>query len=194
MAGTKDDIIEQVQASADGSGDLELRLSLGDPTGGPLVIRGVTRELGIAYAEPGFIDSLLQGIADVIDARVPVFGRDPQQAYTAGPLSTTSSTFQAVATLTTPALTGTYRVGWSAVVQTTGSAAGETRLYNVTNAVIVGRTVSYLYNPAFWVPVGGFAYVVFTGASKQFQIQYRSPSGVNTQSISEANLELWRVA
>jgi hypothetical protein len=39
----------------------------------------------------------------------------------------------------------------------------------------------------------GFAEVVFSGAAKTFELQYRQQGG-NTASIRNAHVEIWRVA
>lgn len=128
-------------------------------------------------------------------ASASVFGLDYQTVVSAPRSTTTSNTFQAKVTLTTPALTGTYRVGWQALLDhDSASQKAEARLYNTTNAAIIGGT--HIHEPKDSdnrIGVGGFAEVVFTGAAKSFQVQYRAQSS-GTSGIQDARIEIWRVA
>jgi len=125
-----------------------------------------------------------------------VFGRNYQTAIATSRTTTTSSTFQDKTTLTTPALTGTYRVGWSAVIDAEAAdKQAEARLYNVTNSEVIGvaRTLrSTVVTDR--ISVGGFAEVAFTGAAKTFKIQFKSVNGSTTVGIQDARIELWRVS
>ncbi len=125
-----------------------------------------------------------------------VFGADYQTAISTARSTTTSATMQDKTTLTTGALTGTYRVGWCSVID---SAAAnklvEAQLYNVTDAAVVGAV--QIQRPSLATPrmvAGGFAEVVFAGAAKTFKIQYRSTDGSTTVGIQDARIELWRVS
>ena len=64
----KDDILAAIQACADGSGDADLRVSLGSP-GDKILLRGEVVETGQAYEQPGFTDCLIEGIANAIEAQ-----------------------------------------------------------------------------------------------------------------------------
>jgi hypothetical protein len=125
-----------------------------------------------------------------------VFGRNYQTSIATSRTTTTSSTFQDKTTLTTLALTGTYRVGWSAVIDAEAAdKQAEARLYNVTNSEVIGvaRTLrSTVVTDR--ISVGGFAEVVFTGAAKTFKIQFKSVNGSTTVGIQDARIELWRVS
>lgn len=144
-----------------------------------------------AGAEAGFMSA-----ADKTKLDALVFGTGYQAAASDGRSTTTSDVFQDKTTLTTPALTGTYRIGWSAFVDhSTSSSSDEVQLYNVTDAVVVG--VIFNWRPSINTErrsVSGFAEIVFTGAAKTFTIQYRSVSGTATAGIQAAKIELWRVS
>lgn len=123
-----------------------------------------------------------------------VFGNDSQSAVSAPRSTTTSAVFQNKVTLTTPALTGTYRLAWHAVVDNFGNL-GEFRLQNTTDGATLGATVVWKTNDNDnRLPVGGFAEVVFAGAAKSFAVQFRARSAGDTQGIQDARIELWRVA
>jgi hypothetical protein len=127
-----------------------------------------------------------------------VFGNDYQTEISTAQSTTTSSTFQTKLTLTTPALTGTYRLGWTARVgQSNAGDKVEARLRNTTDSSTVGAPINGIriepkdINNRY--SVGGFAEVVFTGSAKTFEIQYREQDG-NTARIEDARIEIWRVA
>lgn len=126
-----------------------------------------------------------------------VFGQDYQTAISLARSTTNSQTFQVKVTLTTPTLTGTYRIGWHAAVDIgTTTRDAEFQLYNATDASIVGvvqqlepKDIHNIY------AVGGFAEVVFSSESKSFEIQYRrSSSGTTQVGIADARIEFWRVS
>ncbi len=120
-------------------------------------------------------------------------GKDYQSASSSGQSTTTSSTFQTKVSLTTPALTGTYRVSWCALVDN-GGALGEARLRNTTDGNNVNGVVIYKASDSNELRfVGGFGEVSFSGAAKTFTIEFRDQSGGNTQGIQEAKIEFWRV-
>ena len=126
-----------------------------------------------------------------------VFGKDYQFAAVDSRTTTTSDIFQTKTTLTTSALTGTYRIGWTAVIDlsTISAANVEAQLYNNTDATIVGALIVWrgTINQER-ACVGGFAEIVFTGAAKTFYIQYRSVNGTATAAIAAAKIEFWRVS
>jgi len=129
------------------------------------------------------------------DPRLNVFGQDYQRAESLAQSQTTLATYQDKVTLTTPALTGTYRIACGAMVNN-ADKAGFARLYNVTDAGIIGDEWKMrIKDSADNYP--GFSSVhevVFSGASKQFKVQYRDGTGGNTQSIKDAWIEVWRVS
>jgi hypothetical protein len=146
-----------------------------------------------------------QGILKALDAnhwyaaldnlRTGVWGDDYQSAVSAARSTTTSAIFQTKTALVTPALTGTYRIQWSAVIDqdNTGDSV-EAQLYNVTDAVVVGAVV--IHEPkdvANRFYAGQVDEIVFAGAPKTFEIQYRQQGG-NTAGIENARIEIWRVA
>jgi len=128
-------------------------------------------------------------------ASANVFGLDYQTATSIGRSTTTSATFVTKVTLTTPALTGTYRVGWTAVVDMDSLADSvEARLYNSTDAAQIGATNRHEPKDTNnLIHVGGFAEVVFTGVSKSISIEYRDQGG-GTAGIQDARIEIWRVS
>jgi hypothetical protein len=125
-----------------------------------------------------------------------VFGKNYQAAASDSRATTTSDVFQTKTTLTTPALTGTYRIGWTAVIDlSTSSSNVEAQLYNDTDAVIVGALIVWrgTINQER-ACVHGFSEITFTGAAKKFYIQYRSVNGTATAAIAAAKIELWRIS
>lgn len=125
----------------------------------------------------------------------PIFGRDYQKASSAARSTTTSTTFQNKAQIVTPALTGTYRVAWSAIVDHSSTVNEvESRLYNVTDAAdLTGTDIFQPKAALIRHSVGGVAEVVFAGASKTLEVQWRV-AGAGTAAIANAHVELWRVA
>jgi len=123
-----------------------------------------------------------------------VFGADFQTAASDVRTTTTSAIFQTKVALTTGAITGTYRVSWTAIIDN-ASVFGEFRLQNVTDAATVdGTVIISVPNASDRISVGGFGFVVFAGVAKTFEVQFRDQSGGSTQGIDHAHLELWRVS
>ena len=122
------------------------------------------------------------------------FGQDYQTAISAARSTTTSTTFQTKVTLTTPSLTGTYRVGWTSVIDIDNNKKSVlARLQNTTDAVTIGAEHSMEPKDVTnRIVAGGFAEVSFSGASKTFEIQYRATG--NTAGIEDARIEIWRVS
>jgi hypothetical protein len=104
--------------------------------------------------------------------------------------TTTSSSWQDKLSFTTDVLTGTYRIAWMAVIGITSTSnAVEARLYNVTDAVAV-HTASY-YTPGSttdFVMQSGWCDIVFSGATKQFKIQFRRIGVAGTASIENTRI------
>lgn len=119
------------------------------------------------------------------------FGSDYQTAVEIARTTTTSATFQTKIALTTGALTGPHRISWTAVADNT--ALGEFRLQNVTDATTVGAVRIFRGSAGERQDQHGFARVVFTGAAKTFEIQFRDQAGGNTQGIRDARIEIWRI-
>jgi hypothetical protein len=122
------------------------------------------------------------------------FGANYQREESLGEQSTSSINWdQTKVTLTTPALTGTYRVAWSAMYSSTDKP-GQARLYNLTDTAVVGEIQPFRIKDApDRYPTYGKAHeVVFTGAAKTFQLQWRGPNG-DSVSIKDAYIEIWRI-
>jgi hypothetical protein len=134
--------------------------------------------------------------SDHVHAPLTVFGLNYQTAIATARTTTTSSAMQTKVTLTTPALTGTFRVGWMAVGDVgSGDQRFQVQLLNVTDAAILGDTQEYsLRNTTNKVKAGGFGEVVFTGALKSFSIRFASPNNSTTVGIQDARIEFWRVS
>lgn len=124
-----------------------------------------------------------------------VFGQDYQTAISTALSTTTSVVFQDKLSITTPALTGTYRVAWHAVVRQSAAAdAVQAQLANITDGGLVGVLQEHEpKDPKNRISVGGFAEIVFTGAAKTFTMQWRQQRG-NTAGIEDARIEIWRVS
>jgi hypothetical protein len=122
------------------------------------------------------------------------FGQDYQTAISTARSTTTSATFQTKVTLTTPTLTGTYRVGWTSVVDNSNkNSETEVRLQNTTDASTVGTTQIYKTDPtSLRLGASGFGEITFSGAAKTFEIQYRATG--TTAGIQDARIEIWRVS
>jgi len=124
-----------------------------------------------------------------------IFGAGYQTEISLARETTTSTSWQDKLTLTTPALeAGTYRVGWHAVIDQSSIADdAQARLYNVTDAVLVGVEQSREPKEGTERAVtSGFAEVIFAGVAKVFKIQYRQQRG-GTAGIQDARIEIWRV-
>jgi len=153
-------------------------------------ILAVQGELGI---DPAGLFATVVARLDANDALVGVFGNDYQTAVSAARSTTTSSTFQIKTTLITPSLTGTYRVGWVGVMD--GLDLPEIRLQNTTDALTLGiARINKPGDAGERMTESGFGEVVFTGASKTFELQFRDQAGGNIAGITDARIEFWRVA
>lgn len=108
--------------------------------------------------------------------------------------TTTSASWVDKLTFDTDVLTGTYRISWMAVIGISSTSnAVEARLYNVTDAVAV-HTASY-YTPGSTsdlVLQSGWCDIAFTGAAKQFKIQFRRVGVAGTASIENARVAIRR--
>lgn len=155
----------------------------------PLDYSGVPEGLGIA----AWGTSNLGSPSSHVHAP-PVFGSDYQREESMGESSTTSTTFQSKVTLTTPALTGTYRIGWSARVWQSGVADRlQAQLYNDTDAAVLSGPFDFEPEDADdrHLPSASRE-VVFDGSAKTFIVQYRQQDG-GTAYIDQASIEFWRV-
>jgi hypothetical protein len=124
-----------------------------------------------------------------------VFGSDYQRQESLSESTTTSSTFQTKVTLTTGALTGTYRIGYGAKMKNNDDA-GEARLYNSTDASQFGGVhgVRTKVLADEYQTISGVYEITLTGSSKTIVLQYRDKVGGNTQYIMDAWIEFWRVS
>jgi len=129
------------------------------------------------------------------DPRLNVFGQDYQRAESLAESQTTLATYQDKVSLTTPALTGTYRVAWGAMVTNTDKV-GQVQLYNSSDAAVVGFEIPFRPKLATddYPTVGAVHEITFTGSAKTFIVQYKDGAGGNTQSIKDAWIEVWRVS
>ena len=139
------------------------------------------------YAEKVLLDSYL-----AVDDLTP-FGRNYQTVVAEGTDTTTSSGFKTRVTLTTPALTGSYRINYYAELSISpGNQRYQCRLYNSTDATElcyseVGPTQNDIFGS-----VSGFCDVTFAGVAKTFLIQYASQDNSATVTIRRARVEIWR--
>ena len=135
------------------------------------------------------------GTADITAPVSSVFGQDYQVVGSRPKSTTTSSSFQTKVTLTTPVLTGTYRVVWQAVIdQSNTQDSVEARLQNTTLGVSVGTFQRMepkdTDNQIF---AGGAGGVVFASQTMDFEIQWRQQDG-STAGIQDAVIEIWRIS
>ncbi len=69
----------------------------------------------------------------------------------------------------------------------------EARLWNATDTAVVAGTEIFQPKTALMRRVlSGFGRVVFSGAAKTFEVQYRATGG--TAGIEFARIQLWRAA
>jgi len=107
--------------------------------------------------------------------------------------TTTSSTFQDKLSMTTPTLTGTYRIQWQALIQNDGFL-NRVRFRDVTNGENLWDAQRYACSDKdAWVFSGGFLTLEFSEESRELVIQWRDDGGGKTQAIKDARIEIWRV-
>lgn len=125
----------------------------------------------------------------------PVFGSAPQLEVSEGTSTTTSSTMQDKVTLTTPALTGTYRVAFFCEIMIgTANARHQCQLYNVTDAAELCFDDARPSLASMYAARSGFQYVTFAGAAKTFKVQFASQNNSATVTIRRARIEFWRIS
>lgn len=123
-----------------------------------------------------------------------IFGFDYQFEIAGTRSTTTASSYGTKTTLTTPVLTGTYRIGWGAIVDNSLNKSGAVRLQDVTNGVTIGVEQVYEWGSAsLRMPMGTFQEVVFSSQLRQLEIQFKDVTGTGTQGIQQAKIEIWRV-
>jgi len=158
----------------------------------------------VTAVAPGFTPTLPADSSKFLDGvgnwSTPIptagnFGRDFQSAASEGDSTTTSGTWQDKLTMTTPAMTGTYRLGFYFELKSNGSNKdAQGRCYNATDALEVGFDETPTRPANSFMMIGGFQEIVFTGAAKTFKIQYNFNDVSGTATIRRARLELWRVS
>lgn len=124
-----------------------------------------------------------------------VFGADFQQAVSEGSSTTTSDIFQDKVSLTTPALTGTYRVAYYCESSCfLANRSVQVRLYNSTDAAELNLDEQRPSLSALFGSSSGFQFITFTGAAKTFKVQFASSNGVTQVTIRRARIEFWRIS
>lgn len=119
---------------------------------------------------------------------------DYASAVSEGSSTTTSSTYQDKTTLTTGALTGDFVVFWQCGISIAAQNKRELcRLYNSTDAVILGEDDNQASVNGAWKLACGFALVTLTGTSKTFKIQFASYDNASTVTVRRARIVMWRV-
>ena len=133
--------------------------------------------------------------ADKAKLDADVFGNNYQYVEDLPESTTTSSSYQTKFSLTTPALTGTYRVQWNATVGTNSTQrAVYVQCWNVTDSdPVSGEFNQEPKDTDDEIAMMGFELVVFTGAAKTFEMQWRSEGGGTTARISNSRIEIFRV-
>lgn len=135
-------------------------------------------------------------VRDDTDAKLAlrVFGENYQSAVDETRSTTASVTPVLKLQLTTPTLTGTYLIQWSAVIDNaTMTNTTLARLQDTTNAVTLGIQAEHEpKNLTNRIHVGESVEVVFANELRALEIQFWA-SG-STAGIQGARLQLWRVA
>lgn len=107
--------------------------------------------------------------------------------------TTTSTTYQNKLSVTTPAIAGTYRIGFSMEYNATSNNKNvQVRLYDNTNAVETDQNDQQTNSGANWFSFSGFYYHIQTATATTFILQYRA--GTSNCQVRNARLEIWRVA
>lgn len=172
------------------------RTAIHDDTSGEIAL--VTEKTSVADADLVLIeDSAASNAKKRVQAvnLFPDFGKDYQyEADATQRTNTSTSVYSTAVTLTTPALTGTYRVSWFARVwQSTTSGGISFRCHNTTDSENVGERLQYrLQHTSDKLPGTGFEEITFTGAAKTFEVQWRAHS-TGTAYIQGAFIEIWKV-
>lgn len=123
-----------------------------------------------------------------------IFGKDYTAQASEGESTTTSASWQDKVTLTTPALTGVYRVNWYVEIKTSASNKfPQARVYNDTDGVELGFGQRTFSNAEIYDNFSGYANVTFTGVAKTIKLQFANTSG-GTTTVRRARLSVWRVS
>lgn len=135
-------------------------------------------------------------VRDDTDAKlaVKVFGEDYQSAVDETRTTTASLTPVLKLQLTTPVLTGTYLIQWSAVIDnSTMTNTTLARLMDTSNALIVGTQAEHEpKNLTNRIHVGESVQLVFAAQVRALELQFWA-SGA-TAGIQGARIQIWRVA
>lgn len=147
-------------------------------------------------ADPGNVDDALDQLAERVDDvenTSNVFGQNYQYAASEGESTTTSESFQDKVSLTTPVLTGTYRVGFCCRFWLTGSWSDECEV-RFTGDVL--GTLAGVFERQENEPLSATAFrqISFSSQSRTFRIQFRTDDNDSTAHIDQARIEFWRVA
>lgn len=123
---------------------------------------------------------------------------DHQHVSSDAQSDTTSTTYVNKLTLNIGALTGTYRIIWSAEVNTTsaGKPCG-IRVENTTDVATLAEMEPYNAVTGQWANASGHVEIVMAGVAKAIAIEFKAGSGGGppaTASIRRARMSLQRVA
>jgi hypothetical protein len=152
---------------------------------------GTQHAIAVAGVSNGFMSSTDKTKLDGISG---AFGTNFQITASEGTSTSSSSTFATKVSLTTGALTGTYRIAYSTEVTAANAVKRyQSRLYNVTDGAELCYDENSPGTANVWSAKTGYAYVTFTGAAKTFSIEFASADNSTPVSIRRSRLELWRV-
>jgi len=95
--------------------------------------------------------------------------------------------------IATPAIAGTYRVGYSMEFNAQQNNKDvQVRLYNTTNATEYAQNSQQTNNNANWFSFSGFHHFTQGATANTFVLQYRA--GTATCQVRNAEIEIWRTA
>lgn len=98
-------------------------------------------------------------------------------------------------TLTTGALTGTFRLEWTAELTVANNVARYLlRLYNNTTATELNLNDESVGTSGIWQTRSGFIYVTLTGTSQTYILQFASQNNSTTISCRRARMGFFRVS
>lgn len=126
-----------------------------------------------------------------------MFGDDYQAVASEGTSTTDLDSLQLKLSMTTPGLTGTYRVGWYFEATIDSPARSViVEIDNSTDAVVLGAHSRQPGSAGNFTMSSGYQNVVFAGSPKTFRIRFRVnvTTASPIASIRRARLQIWRVA
>lgn len=108
--------------------------------------------------------------------------------------STTSTTYQNKVSVTSPAVAGVYRIGYTMEFNAQQNNKGvQVRLWDNTNSIELAQNSQQTNNNSNWFTFSGFHYAtVPANTAVTFILQYKA--GTATCQVRNAALELWRVS